>query len=111
MCTPIRALQLFVPATLAIAIATNGAEARRYSSYALLHSVTGSFLHATVPGTPAPIDPGPGPLRIPNAALEPAGWGDLDGWGGDDHAGAFATFYASCRPIVRTIAFRAESAQ
>jgi hypothetical protein len=45
-----------------------------------------------------------------NAALEPAGWGDLDGWAGDDHASAFATFYASCRPIVRVIAFRAESA-
>jgi hypothetical protein len=43
-----------------------------------------------------------------NAALEPAGWGDLDGWAGDDHASAFATFYASCRPIVRMIAFRAE---
>jgi hypothetical protein len=32
------------------------------------------------------------------------------GWAGDDHASAFATFYASCRPIVRAIAFRAESA-
>src|ERR1700730_4993640 len=42
------------------------------------------------------------PLRIPDAALEPAGWGDLDGWSGDDHASAFATFQASCRPIVRT---------
>jgi len=39
-----------------------------------------------------------------------AGWDDLDGWAGDDHARAFATFYASCRPIVRANAFRAESA-
>jgi peptidoglycan lytic transglycosylase A len=44
----------------------------------------------------------PEPLRIPDAALEPIGWSDLDGWGGDDHASAFATFQASCRPIVRS---------
>jgi membrane-bound lytic murein transglycosylase A len=42
------------------------------------------------------------PLKIPDAALEPAGWAELDGWIGDDHATAFATFQASCRPIVRT---------
>ena len=41
------------------------------------------------------------PFRIPDAALEPAGWDELDGWTGDDHASAFATFQASCRPIVR----------
>ena len=41
------------------------------------------------------------PLKIPDAALEPAGWDELDGWTGDDHASAFATFQASCRPIVR----------
>jgi membrane-bound lytic murein transglycosylase A len=45
---------------------------------------------------------GPEPLRIPDAALEPAGWDDLIGWSGDDHASAFATFQASCRPIVRS---------
>src|SRR5262249_8361751 len=44
----------------------------------------------------------PEPLRIPDAALEPTGWGELDGWNGDDHASAFATFQASCRPIVRS---------
>src|SRR5262252_369029 len=44
----------------------------------------------------------PEPLRIPDAALEPTEWRDLDGWGGDDHASAFATFQASCRPIVRS---------
>jgi membrane-bound lytic murein transglycosylase A len=43
-----------------------------------------------------------GPLRIADAALEPAEWGELDGWPGDDHASAFATFQASCRPMVRT---------
>jgi membrane-bound lytic murein transglycosylase A len=58
----------------------------------------------------ASAPPQSGPLKVPNAALEIAGWGDLDGWAGDDHASAFATFYASCRPIVRAIAFRAESA-
>src|SRR5215468_1208401 len=44
----------------------------------------------------------PEPLRIPDAALEPTEWRDLDGWSGDDHASAFATFQASCRPIVRS---------
>src|SRR5258708_17512730 len=44
----------------------------------------------------------PEPLRIPDAALEPTGWGELNGWSGDDHASAFATFQASCRPIVRS---------
>ena len=38
-------------------------------------------------------------------------WSDLDGWAGDDHANAFATFYASCRPIVRASTLRAEAAQ
>jgi len=42
------------------------------------------------------------PLRIADAALEPAGWEDLDGWRSDDHASAFVTFQASCRPIVRS---------
>jgi membrane-bound lytic murein transglycosylase A len=59
------------------------------------HSAVHQALH---PG----VDPGIEPLRIPNAALEPAGWNELDGWTVDDHASAFATFQASCRPIVRT---------
>lgn len=44
----------------------------------------------------------PEPLHIPDAELEPTDWGDLDGWSGDDHATAFATFQASCRPILRS---------
>jgi len=52
------------------------------------------------------VHPGPfpetEPLKIPDAALEPAGWAELDGWIGDDHASAFATFQASCRPMMRT---------
>src|SRR5215510_11400547 len=61
---------------------------------------------ATAPAAPFGSHARPGstpePLRIPDAALEPAGWGELDGWSGDDHASAFATFQASCRPIVRS---------
>jgi membrane-bound lytic murein transglycosylase A len=49
----------------------------------------------------APAPSGGGPFRIPGASLEPARWDDLDGWASDDHADAFATFRASCRPIVR----------
>lgn len=70
-------------------------------------STTASFAvkHETSSGVLGPhghkFDAGPGPLKITDAALEPARWNDLDGWLKDDHASAFATFQASCRPIVR----------
>jgi membrane-bound lytic murein transglycosylase A len=41
----------------------------------------------------------PGPIRIANSRVEPIGWSTVDGWDKDDHAAAFATFVASCRPI------------
>jgi peptidoglycan lytic transglycosylase A len=43
------------------------------------------------------------PLRLPDSAFEPIDWSTLDGWPTDDHATAFATFLASCRPLLRTI--------
>ena len=43
----------------------------------------------------------PGPLKIPNAALAPVPWSDLEGWAADDHAEAFAAFVASCQAVVR----------
>jgi peptidoglycan lytic transglycosylase A len=46
--------------------------------------------------------PGPGPLRLPDTALEPLAFADLDGWAADDHAQAFAAFRVSCGPIVRS---------
>src|SRR5438876_11852118 len=46
-------------------------------------------------------EPAPGPLRLPDTALEPIGFADLDGWAADDHAKAFATFRVSCAPLVR----------
>jgi membrane-bound lytic murein transglycosylase A len=39
------------------------------------------------------------PLRFPDTQYEPVDWADLDGWAGDDHAAAFATFLASCRAL------------
>jgi len=108
--TPLRGFLLFLPAALAIAIvATDDAVARRYMPSVSRHAVTGAIPRAAEPAAPPAVDPGPGPLQIPNAALEPAGWNDLDGWASDDHASAFATFYASCRPIVRSNAFRLEA--
>jgi len=89
-------------AVLAIAAALYGGWPRRSSWDPL---VTGSL-----PRTDLPVNAGAGPLSIPNAALEPVGWGDLDGWASDDHAAAFATFNASCHAIVRAVVFRAESA-
>jgi len=44
----------------------------------------------------------PAPLRLPDAALEPIEWNALKGWSEDDHAAAFATFLASCRPLMRS---------
>jgi peptidoglycan lytic transglycosylase A len=40
------------------------------------------------------------PLNIPDTQLEPVQWTDLDGWTADDHAAAFATFLASCKPFL-----------
>ncbi len=39
------------------------------------------------------------PLTFPDTQYEPVEWSDLDGWNGDDHAAAFATFLASCRTL------------
>ena len=44
----------------------------------------------------------PEPLRFPDTTLEPIEWYSLKGWSADDHAAAFATFLASCRPLLRT---------
>src|ERR1700759_349983 len=95
--TPLRGLLLSLPAVLAIGFAAPDTHARYYSpygsSYGSRHAVTGAISRAPAPAAPRAADPGPGPLKIPNAALEPVGWDDLDGWAGDDHASAFAMFY------------------
>jgi membrane-bound lytic murein transglycosylase A len=96
----------FLLAVLAITAELYGGTPRR-SSWPPF--VTGSIGHTDLPNTSSTLDAGAGPLTIPNAALEPVGWGDLDGWKSDDHAAAFATFNTSCRSIVRAVAFRAES--
>jgi len=41
-----------------------------------------------------------GVFRVPEAALEPVAWGDLDGWAADDHAAGFSAFLASCRALL-----------
>ena len=108
MGTPLQVLAFFLLGALAVVAAKEGGGPRR-PSWRL--TATGSLRHTDVPGTLLRIvDADAGPLSIPNAALEPVGWGDLDGWTSDDHAVAFATFNASCRAIVRAVAFRAESA-
>jgi membrane-bound lytic murein transglycosylase A len=104
MCT--RQGVLFSALVIAVA-AADGAHARRYPSPASPRAAV--VFQSPAPAAPAADDASSGPFKIPNAALEPAGWGHLDGWAGDDHASAFAAFYASCRPIVRAYAFRAES--
>lgn len=44
----------------------------------------------------------PNPLKIPNSQFEPLAWHQIDGWMRDHHAEAFATFLASCKPILRS---------
>jgi membrane-bound lytic murein transglycosylase A len=44
----------------------------------------------------------PEPLQLPDSALEPIDWAALGGWQTDDHAAAFTTFVASCRPLLRS---------
>src|SRR5262249_32623851 len=99
----VRVGRVFLLVVLAIHATRDRPDTHRHSwrSFA-----TGSIPHAGIPGASATIGPVTGPLSIPNAALEPVGWGDLDGWTSDDHAVAFATFNASCRAIVRAVAFR-----
>jgi membrane-bound lytic murein transglycosylase A len=97
---------LFSALVIAVA-ATDGGHAGGYPSSASPYAAIVSRSPATAAS--AADVAGPEPLKIPDAALEPVGWDDLDGWTHDDHASAFAAFYASCRPIVRAYAFRAES--
>jgi membrane-bound lytic murein transglycosylase A len=44
----------------------------------------------------------PGPVRFADMRIEPVAWTELDGWAGDDHAAAFATFNTSCRALIAT---------
>jgi membrane-bound lytic murein transglycosylase A len=40
-------------------------------------------------------------LKSPDMQYEPVEWSALDGWAGDDHATAFASFLDSCRALKR----------
>src|SRR5436305_6999905 len=39
------------------------------------------------------------PLQLSDSQLEPIKWGELAGWGDDDHLAAFAAFRTSCQPF------------
>jgi membrane-bound lytic murein transglycosylase A len=121
MCTPLVRFVLSSALVVLVVVATTGVVDARPGSSGPSHEIAaaqssprpGDKAHAKL-GTHQSIEPlipsgnrlrrrsAPEPLRIPDAALEPTGWSELDGWGGDDHASAFATFQASCRPIVRS---------
>src|SRR5215470_1944557 len=121
MCTLLVRLGFSSAAIASVIVATTGAVDARHSP-SQPPDKPAATQAATKPGDKAHARPGalqaatplaaaasrvrPGsasePLRIPDAALEPTGWGELNGWSGDDHASAFATFQASCRPIVRS---------
>src|SRR5437879_5241878 len=40
-----------------------------------------------------------GPIRFADTRIGPVAWANVDGWAGDDHAAAMATFLASCRAV------------
>ncbi|MPZ58855.1 MAG: lytic transglycosylase [Rhizobiales bacterium] len=48
----------------------------------------------------------PEPLAFPESQLEPLDWAAIEGWLDDDHASAFATFQASCKPLVASRRWR-----
>jgi membrane-bound lytic murein transglycosylase A len=39
------------------------------------------------------------PIKFADTQYQPVDWADLEGWSGDDHAAAFATFLVSCRTL------------
>jgi membrane-bound lytic murein transglycosylase A len=57
-------------------------------------TLLGAILHCG-PGSAAPQDP----LTLPDSQLEPLEWSAVDGWAGDDHLAAFATYQASCQAL------------
>src|SRR4051812_5032073 len=80
---------------LAALLAGGGAEARRaYQPHQPKPHPPPATAEFT--GKPNP----PGPIRFPDARIEPAAWADIEGWAGDDHVSALATFLASCRALV-----------
>ncbi len=62
-----------------------------------------TFLLALPLGFPGPAARGAEApaLKFPDSQLEPLAYDELDGWADDDHAAAFKTFLASCRPLAR----------
>ncbi len=124
MRAPLRHLSIFLSVVLPVSVVFIGpAAARRHVPAAHVQPSLQRLDAKPGSATPGPDKPGSnpqdslrvqpgfeaaphpdvaGPLRITDAALEPAEWDDLDGWARDDHASAFATFQASCRPIARS---------
>jgi membrane-bound lytic murein transglycosylase A len=59
------------------------------------------FAAALIVGIAAEAKSAPDPLRLPDTALEPLAFANLEGWAADDHTKAFAAFRVSCVPLVR----------
>ncbi|MEA2875713.1 MAG: rane-bound lytic murein transglycosylase [Hyphomicrobiales bacterium] len=81
-----------VLALCCLLVADEDAEARR-AHRAKIRSAPAPVSEFT--GKPNP----PGPIRFADTRFEPVAFDAVDGWAADDHAAAFATFLASCRPI------------
>jgi membrane-bound lytic murein transglycosylase A len=80
-------------------LSTSALAARVYNHQTPNHETTSK---ASSPKHIPPIDLS-GPIKVPNAQIEPVTWHDLDGWDSDNQASAFAAFLVSCRAIVRNV--------
>jgi membrane-bound lytic murein transglycosylase A len=93
--------QIAIAATLVL-IEGFAAQAVGLSAHAAAVLERNSQVVTSPPAIFGPSTTQPEPLRLPDTALEPVDWNVLKGWSTDDHAAAFATFLASCRPLLRS---------
>ncbi len=69
-----------------------------------------AIVFAGMGGLPAAYGGERSQLELPDTQYEPVEWSNLDGWAGDDHATAFASFLASCSALKRRPVSREPSA-
>jgi membrane-bound lytic murein transglycosylase A len=91
---PIPCFASIVLAVLAVASSVGAPAVARHGFVA-----KGRSSAVKLPAPASAVADVPGPIKFRDSQIEPIGWAAIDGWNKDDHAAAFATFVASCRPI------------
>lgn len=100
--------QIAIAVTFALNVGT-AAQAAGPSAHAAALLERKSQFTAYPPAIFGPSAAQPEPLGLPDTALEPIEWNALKEWSADDHAAAFATFLASCRPCCEAFSAGAKS--